>query len=330
MQATAAELKLKELGTDLRRGLTAEQVRRNREQYGSNELSRPEKDPLWKQYLEKFKDPTIIILSVCAGLALLTGIYRGVTTGEWLGILEAVAILIAIMIATGIGFFLEMKADQAFELLRAESANVEVKVTRDGAFHTMRVNDLVVGDLVHLEIGDKVPSDGLIIISSCLRLDQSVWNGEPEPAAKDERNDPVLVGGTDVVEGSALMVVTAVGDHSERGKIAKVLGETERERTPLEQKLDALADLINVAGTAAAALIFASIFGAGIMRGELGGKLNPVGQAVLLIVAPLVFVAVMVYNFTARGRENPVRTIVAGWATVFVVAWRSSLLGGRR
>jgi Ca2+-transporting ATPase len=313
------ELKLKELGTDPHRGLTSEQVRVNREKYGSNELSPPERDPLWKQYLEKFEDPTIIILSVCAGLALMTGIYRGVTTGEWLAILEAAAILVAVMIATGVGFWLEYKADKAFELLKAESENVEVKVTRDGAFHTVLVNDLVAGDLVHLESGDKIPADGLIVEGSSLRVDQSVWNGEPEPATKDKAHDPVLVGGTDVVEGNASIVITAAGDNSERGKIAKVLGETERERTPLEQKLDALANLINIAGTGAAALIFASIFGAGIMQGELGGKLDTVGQIVLLIVAPLIFFAVMAYSFTKQGREKPVRTIVAGWGTVFVV-----------
>jgi len=319
MQADSVEQILEELGTHPRRGLTAEQVRRNRDKYGGNELSPAEKDPLWKQYLKKFNDPTIIILSVCAGLALLTGVYKGATTGEWLEILEALAILIAVMIATGVAFVLEWRADQAFELLKAESENAEVKVTRDGAFHTMRVNALVVGDLVHLESGDKVPADGWIVASSGLRVDQSVWNGEPEPVAKDKADDPVLVGGTDVVEGNASMVVTAVGDSSERGKIAKVLGKTKRERTPLEQKLDALADLINVVGTGAAALIFASIFGAGIMRGELGGRQSPVGQTVLLIVAPLIFVMVMAYNFTPPGRAKPVRTIVIGWATVFVV-----------
>ena len=318
--AFEAQQRCKEYGTDPRRGLTSDQVLHNRGRYGSNELSPPKREPLWKQYLSKFQDTTIIILTVCAGLALLTGVYRGVATGEWLGILEAVAIMIAVMIATGVSFILEYKADQAFELLKKESENVPVKVTRDGVFRTTRVNDLVVGDLVHLEGGDKIPADGLIIESSCLKVDQSAITGEPEPASKDEVEDPELISGTDVVEGNAAMVVTAVGDDSQRGKIAKELGETERERTPLEQKLDALADLINVAGTAAAALIFASIFGAGIMQGEVGGKLDPAGRTAMLIVAPLVFVVVIAYSLlTTAGRERPVRNIVLGWGTVFVV-----------
>ena len=318
----------KELGADLQKGLTDEQVRRSRGKYGPNELSPPEKDPLWKQYLEKFEDPTIIILSACAGLALLTGVYRGATTGDWLGILEAVAILIAVAIATGVGFWLEYKADQAFELLRAESEDVEVKVTRDGAFHTMRVTELVVGDLVHLESGDKIPADGLITASTELRVDQSVWNGEPIAANKDATYDPVLVGGTDVVEGNALMIVTSVGDNSERGKIAKILGAAERERTPLEQKLDALADIINIAGTAAAALIFASIFGAGIMNGELGGKLAPTGQTVLLILAAIIFIVIVGYSLTKQGREKVVRTIIIGWGLVFVVGLTTLFVWG--
>jgi Ca2+-transporting ATPase len=146
-----------------------------------------------------------------------------------------------------------------------------------------------------------------------------MWNGEPIPATKDENVDPVLIGGTAVQEGNASMVVTAVGDASERGKMAAILAETERERTPLEQKLDALADLINIAGTAAAALIFASIFGAGLMRGELGGQLQPTGRTILLIIAPIVLAVVLAYSLlTKAGRERPVRNIVMGWGTVFL------------
>lgn len=322
------ETVLEKFGTDPERGLTTEQVRRNREKYGSNELSPPEKDPLWKQYLDKFKDPTIIILSACAFLALLTGIYELAAKGSWLGILESVAILIAVAIATGVGFMLEYKADQAFELLQAETENVVVKVTRDGAFHTVLVNDVVAGDIVHLGTGDKIPGDGLVIESTILQVDQSLWNGEPIPASKDKTHDPVLVGGTDVVEGHAAMIVKAVGDNSERGKIAKKLGEAEQELTPLEQKLNALADIINIAGTGAAALIFASIFGAGIMRGELGGTLEPMGQMVLLMVAAVVFVVVIAYSLTKQGREKLVRTIVVGWGLVLVLGVATLFIWG--
>ncbi len=324
----SVESVLKELGTDPERGLTTEQVRQNREKHGSNELSPPEKAPLWKQYLEKFEDPTIIILCVCAGLALLTGVYKLFAHGSWLGILEAVAILIAVAIATGVGFRLEYKADQAFELLKAETENIEVKVTRDGAFQTVSISELVAGDLVHLESGDKIPADGLVIESTELRVNQSVWNGEPIPAPKDAVHDPVLVGGTDVSEGNTLMIIKAVGDKSERGKIAKMLGEHERERTPLEQKLDALADLINIAGTGAAALIFASALTAGIMSGKLGGRLETIGQWVLLIAMAAIVVLVVAYSFTKQGRERPVRSIVVGWGLVLIAGVAALFIWG--
>jgi len=323
---SAIEEKVQQMGANPHGGLSAPQVVASREKFGANVFSPKEKEPLWQLYLEKFEDPTIRILMVCSGLALLAGIYKGFSAGDWLGIIEAVAIFIAVLIATGVGFFLEYKADQSFEMLKKDFENRTVKLTRDGSIQTVQIGELVVGDLVHLENGDKIPADGFVYSSSELRLDTSSWDGESTPSTKDDSADPndrrgrsFLVSGTDVVEGAANMIITAVGDESERGKLIKGMGEIERERTPLEQKLDALADMINIAGTAAAALIFASIFGAGLLIGEMGGKLAGVGQVLLLIVAPLVFIGVLAYSFTEKGRESPVRIIVIGWGTVFVV-----------
>jgi len=353
------QTKLLEFGTDQHAGLTNDQVLINRKKYGSNIFTPKKKKSLLEQYLEKFEDPTIKILLVCTGLALIAGIYRGVTTGEWLGIIEAVAILIAVMIATGVGFWLELKADQAFELLRKEYENRTVKVTRSGEFQTIPISEVVVGDIVHLESGDKIPSDGWVLLHCDLTVDQSSWNGETVPAVKDDTGDladtnghTFLVSGTNVQTGEGTMVVVAVGDNSELGKLIHELerGEAdeeededeikegqksvkERKKTPLTQKLNALADIINVAGTGAGALIFASIFGAGIMMGELGGKISSIGQTILLIVAPLIFLAILGYSFTPRGRETIVRTIWIGWITVIavglliVVIWGSPLSG---
>jgi P-type Ca2+ transporter type 2C len=336
-------LKLKELGADPDSGLTAEQVKRNRSKYGSNVFTPKEKESLWKLYLEKFEDPTIRILLVCTFLALASGIYRGVTSAEWLGIVEAVAILIAVLIATGVGFWLELKADKAFELLRKEFENKQVKVTREGKFQVIPIDQVVVGDLVHLEAGCKVPADGLVMQHCDLTVDQSIWNGETEPAIKDGSEDPsdkngrsFLVGGTNLQTGEGLMLAVAVGDSSEFGKIIRELQrkEQDEDKTPLEQKLDALADLINVAGTGAAALIFASIFGVGIIRGDLGGNIDPIGKTVLLVIAPLIFLGILGYSLTPRGRETIVRSIWMGWITVIiaglivVATWGTPLAGG--
>jgi len=298
------------LGTDLHDGLASSNVERNRQQYGSNSITPARKEPLWRQFLRKFDDPTIRILLVCAVLSLAAGVYKGLSVGDWLGVAESAGILVAALIATGVGFLLEWRADRAFDLLRKEYENLTVKVTRDGRFATIPVSDLVTGDLVHLESGDKVPADGWLITASNLTVDQSFWNGETEPAAKDGSGDPedkrgstFMVGGTNVVGGSATMLAVAVGDASERGIIIRDIQTTTREQTPLEHKLQDLADVINVAGTGAAVLIFASVFTSTALRGELGGPLTAVGTAVLSTTVPVILGIVATFALT-RGRRH--------------------------
>lgn len=329
------------LQVDLSVGLSPEQVQLHRQRYGSNELSPAEKAPLWKRYLEKFEDPTILILGACALLAIATGVYRGVSSGEWLGIYEAAAILVAILIATGVGFVLELKADKAFELLKQESENAQVKVTRGGRFQTVRVNDLVVGDIVHLEQGDQVPADGYLLASSEFSVDQSAWTGESEPVEKSPTSSPFLAGMSGVVEGNAQALISAVGDASERGKLARRLqghedeeeGDDvpvkERRKTPLEVKLGDLADLINILGTAAAALIFCSIFGAGLLAGELGGTLSPLGRTVYFAVAPAVLAATLGLLWTKKGHSSPVRVIILGWISAILLGTAILFLWGQ-
>jgi P-type Ca2+ transporter type 2C len=269
--------------TDSVRGLTTDQVEKNRHEYGANQLTQPEKNPLWKQWLEKFTDPTIIILCVCAAIAILVGIIEG--NIPW----DGVAILVAVSLATAGGTWSEYKADKAFELLKQDSDNIPVKVTRNGQFHTIKNNDLVVGDLIHIEGGDKIPADAFLLQSVDLMVDQSLFNGEPDPAHKGG-NDPKLIGGTHAVIGSGLAVVTSVGDKSELGILASALGEgyvcpnsqhqkiyskegicevagcgqelkarAEEELTPLQKRLAGLADQISVWGTFAAVIIFIAL-----------------------------------------------------------------------
>lgn len=256
---------------------------------------------------------------MAAGLATITGLYEGLTTGKWLGILEAIGILIAVLIATGVSFLLEYQADRAFDLLKAEAENVRIKVTRDGKFQTIETNDLVAGDLVHLESGDKIPADGLLIDATNFAVDQSVWNGESVPDRKDPANNPRMIGSTDVVEGAGRMIAIAVGDNSERGKIAQKLGENTRERTPLEQRLDRIAALINVAGTTAAIMVFAAIFGDGIINGELGPAPALTADYVYLGAVVLTLVALFAYNLTPRGRKTVVRNNLAAGGLMFLV-----------
>lgn len=325
------------LGTDLHNGLTTDQVERNRRQYGANDITPARKEPLWRQFLHKFEDPTIRILLVCAVLSLAAGAYKGVSVGDWLGIAESAGILAAALIATSVGFLLEWRADRAFDLLRKEYENLTVKVTRDGRFRTVPVGELVTGDLVHLESGDKVPADGWLVSASNLMVDQSFWNGETEPAAKDGTDDPedkrgstFLVGGTNVVGGSGTMLAVAVGDASERGIIIRDIQTTEREQTPLEHKLQDLADVINIAGTGAAVLIFASVFTATALRGHLGGPLVPLGRAVLPVAVVGIIAALTTFAIT-KGRKRHhilVPGFLAGGCAVFAAVLASVFVWG--
>lgn len=336
------EQKAQELGTDLHRGLTAVQVEEHRARYGANDITQARKEPLWLQFLHKFDDPTIRILLVCAVLSLAAGIYKGVVAGEWLGIAESAGILVAALIATGVGFLLEWRADRAFDLLRKEYENLTVKVTRDGQFMTIPVAELVVGDLVHLESGDKVPADGWLVTGSNLLVDQSFWNGETEPSAKEGSDDPndkrgstFLVGGTNVVGGSATMLAVAVGDSSERGIIIRDIQTTEREQTPLERKLQDLADVINIAGTGAAVLIFTSVFTADALRGDLGGPLTSFGRNILSIAVLVIVAIVATFAFTRRRTHlrRLVPAFLTGGLAVFatvlaaVFAWGTPFAG---
>jgi len=281
---------LDKFGTDRAKGLTTERVDENRRRYGTNMLTPPEKDPLWKQYLANFKDPTIIILCVCAAIAMGIGVYRGEM--PW----DGVAILIAVMLATFGATWSEYKADKAFEMLKKHSDNIPAKVTRNGQFHTISSNKLVVGDLIHIEGGDKIPADSVLIQSVDLMLDESLMTGESDAVHKGAQN-PKLIAGTHATIGNGLAIVAATGDNTELGNLASALGkgfvcperahlkvykregtcdvcgreleEREEPETPLQETLGGLAGQISVWGTYAAVFIFLALLAAGVFAGNL-------------------------------------------------------------
>ena len=315
-----AQTILSELGTDPTAGLSDAAVERNRARYGSNRLTPPKKDPLWKQWLEKFKDPTIIILCVCAAIAVAVGVIEG--TLPW----DGVAILVAISLATAGATWSEYKADKAFELLKRDSDNTPVKVTRNGQFHTMSGNNLVVGDLIHIEGGDRIPADAVLLQSVDLMLDESLMTGESTTVHKGAA-DPTLIGGTHAVIGSGLAVVTSVGDKTQLGSLASALGkpfvcpnsehpkvyreagrcavpgcgkeleERAEGPTPLQRRLAGLADQISIWGTFVAVLIFIVLVGSKVvamMRGAGVSSLGDVWQQLLTPhIWPLVLFAVL-------------------------------------
>ena len=238
---------------------------------GRNIIPEVEKEPLWKAYLEKFEDPIIIILLVALGLSLGVSVYEMAYSGRDAScLIEPLGVLVAILLATGIGFIFEVKAEKEFKILNKAKDERPVKVLRlkragDKTPQTYEVpkSDVCVGDVVVLENGDEVPADGLLLSDRNLTIDESNFTGEPYtkkktvPEANNESTYPdnFLLRGSTVIEGSATCKITAVGPQTEEGKGAKILQEETDVETPLNAQLNQLAKWITYASYIIAALI---------------------------------------------------------------------------
>lgn len=266
-------------------GLASSRVEEMRERYGANAMTPPVRDPLWKQYIEKFDDPIIRILLLAVAVSTVVAIIQGS------GLLDTLGIIIAILLATGIAFFNEYRSSREFDVLNAHRDDMAIKVIRDGKAMAVPSRDIVVGDLILLEAGDAVPADGWVNASDDLYSDESAFTGETEPVSKGVA-DRVLKG-TFITAGKGQMYAGAVGDSAQMGVIAASLGIDHATQTPLEQKLEALAQIISKFGYVMAILILGTFLLRGIMVGEVTGLnigtansvLHYVMLAVVIIVA---------------------------------------------
>lgn len=242
-------------------GLTDQQVESSRRANGNNELSPVEVEGFWSKLLDNFKDPIIYILLVALVVILVLSFF-GMT--EWY---EAVAIAAAVLLATGISTFSEHKNESSFQELQEEAAQIQSKVFRNGELTDISVNDIVTGDYVLLQSGDKVPADG-IIVAGDVKVNQASLTGETEPITKkiwkegdkidetDLANPYSLLRGTVVEDGEAVMKVKTVGDKTFYGKLSKELSLGDDRLSPLQVKLKDLADLISKFGYIAAVALF--------------------------------------------------------------------------
>ena len=244
-------------------GLTAEQVTEFRKKYGANVMTPPVRDPLWKQYLEKFDDPIIRILLLAVAVSMLVSFVKGS------GFLDTIGIIVAILLSTGIAFFNEYRSSKEFDVLNAHRDDVEIKVIRNGHPASVPSRDIVVGDQVLVEAGDALPADGWVIAADDLFSDESAFTGETEPVGKNA-GDRVLKGAF-ITGGKGRIIAAAVGDSAEMGVIAASLGIDHATETPLEQKLTVLAGLISRFGYAMAVLICSTLLIRGFMVGEVTG-----------------------------------------------------------
>ena len=248
-------------------GLTDEQVIASRQQHGGNVLTPPAHAPLWKQFLEKFNDPLIKILLVALVLSVGLSIYEFFWLGMGTSILfEPMGIFIAIVLATLVGFLVEVNANKKFRLLNQTDDHLKVKVMRNGHITQVPRCDIVVGDIVILEPGENVPADGTVIDSFNLTVDESSFTGEPsawkthdaEAAARaTEVTYPanVLLRASSVIEGNCTMRVDRVGDNTEYGKVYRDAQIDNNIKTPLTQQLDRLGHIIARGSYVMAALL---------------------------------------------------------------------------
>lgn len=236
-------------------GLTDEQVKQSREQHGKNVLTPPQRTSLWKLYLDKYRDPIIQILLVAAFVSLILAFIEK-------NFMETIGIFVAVFLATTVGFYFERDAAKKFNLLTALSEEQPVKVRRNGKVMEIPRHDVVVGDVVLVEVGDEVPADGELIVCNDLQINESALTGEPVAEKSLEgggdgaypRN--VILRSTMVMNGRGEFVVTAVGDATEIGKVAKKSTEQTSVETPLHMQFDKLAKMISKVGSVVSVAAF--------------------------------------------------------------------------
>ena len=246
-------------------GLTDAEVLESRKKHGANILTPPEKDPLWKQFLEKFGDPLIIILMIAGVLSIGISFYEYFGLGEGGEVFfEPAGIFVAILLATGLAFYFELQADKEFTILNQVNDDEPVEVIRNGNATQIPRKDVVVGDIVILNTGEEVAADGELIEAVQLHLDESTLTGEPVcgKSINEEEFDknatyPTnhVMKGTKVMEGHGIFRVLAVGDATEQGKVFEAAQIDDSVKTPLNEQLDGLSAWITKLSYGFAALI---------------------------------------------------------------------------
>ena len=248
-----------------RNGLTEIEVEKSRAKYGDNVLTPPEKDPLWKQFLEKFSDPIIRILLIALLLSVAVSLYQLFTGAEGLSVLfEPLGIFVAVMLATTVGFVFELSANKKFDILNQAEDEQMVTVYRDGLIQRIERKDVVVGDTVVLNTGDEVPADGKLMEAVAMRVNESDLTGEPSCSKTTDKAEfkpdatypsNYVCRGSSVMEGHGVFVVEKVGDATEWGKVYRGAQIDNKVKTPLNEQLDKLGNGITVASYVIAGLI---------------------------------------------------------------------------
>ena len=276
--------------TERKYGLTAEEVARSRQEHGENVLTPPKRTSMWLLYLEKYQDPMVRILLVAALVSLGLSFVKN-------DFMETIGIIAAIILATTVGFYFERDAARRFSVLTQMSEDQLVKVVREGKVQEIARREVVVGDLVLVETGDEVPADGRLLEAVDLQVDESSLTGEmltnkevvseaqqTEGAATGEAYPKdMLLRSSMVMAGTGRYVVTAVGDETEIGHVARQATEITGVKTPLNMQLDRLARLISKVGSAVAMASFVLFLGHDILTNDLWQGTDYVGMTEVVL-----------------------------------------------
>lgn len=305
-------------------GLSDAEVLESRRKNGANVLTPPEKDPWWKEFLDKFTDPLIIILLVAGVLSVGISFYEYFGLNQdWKVFFEPIGIFVAILLATGLAFIFEQKANKAFQILNQVNDDELVEVMRNGATTTVPRKKIVVGDIVVINTGDEIPADGELLDAVTLSVDESSLTGEPicsktiiesdfNPEATYPSNH--VMRGTKVMEGHGVMRVLRVGDATETGKVFEEAQIDDSVKTPLNEQLDGLADWITNISYGFAGLIIA------------GQLIHYLGwsnwQAWALVVPVALFFWIVIKKFEDWSAKRCIATIIG-----FVILFFAMVIG---
>ena len=270
-------------------GLSAAEVLESRQRHGENVLTPPRRQSMWRLYLKKYQDPMVRILLVAAVVSLCLAFVKG-------DFVETIGIIMAVLLATTVGFYFERDAARRFDVLTQLGEEQSVRVLRDGHEQEISCREVVVGDVVIVETGDEVPADGRLFEAVDLQVDESSLTGEPM-TNKSLSSDPfssregsvsaggeaypkdLLLRSSMVMSGTGRYVVTAVGDETEIGHVSRQATELTGVKTPLSLQLDRLAKLISRVGTIVSVLSFVMFLGHDMLANDLWSTTDYVGMA---------------------------------------------------
>lgn len=263
-------------------GLSSAEAEASRLKYGSNQLTPPKRESLWSKFIEKFKDPIILILLVAMLLSLGVSCYEYFIAGHRsLSLfLEPAGVLLAVVLATGVAFYFELRSEKEFEILNQVNEEIYYKVYRNGQLSQILKADIVVGDTILLETGEQIPADGTLLESVSLQVDESSLTGEPHinkstnPDDFDEESTyptNYICRGTTILDGHCMYRVDKVGDATEYGRVFEGAQMDASVKTPLNNQLEGLASIITKASYCIAGLV---LVGSTIIYALQGGFTN--------------------------------------------------------